>query len=87
MLNRPMNLNEPLCTTMNQSDPQMTQNYKNRFTMTQNNVPEPFIFLKFIPKIRFRANLVPKLESALFEMKLDTKGHSRLLILNLKIVF
>ena len=55
--------------------------------MTQNKVLGPFTFLKFVPNIFFWANLAPKLESALFKMKLHTKGYSRLLILNSTIVF
>ena len=65
----------------------MTQNLVNCFTMTQNKVLGLFIFLDFIPKIPFWANLVPKLESALFKMKLDPVEYSRLLILNSAIVF
>ena len=59
----------------------LTQNIVNCFTMTQNKV------LNFVSKNFFPVNLVPKLESALFEMKLDTKRYSRLLTLNLAIVF
>ena len=46
----------------------MTQNLENRFTMTQNKVLGPFIFLKVVPKILFwgqiwsrTLNFVPKI--------------------------
>ena len=55
----------------------MTQDLVNCLTMTRNKVLGLFIFLNFI---LFSANLVPKLESALFKMKLDTMEYSRLLI-------
>ena len=45
-------------------------------------------FLKFCPSNTFfGANLVSKLPSALFEMKLSKEAHSKVLIPNLTIVF
>ena len=65
----------------------MTQNMVNCLTMTQNKLLGLSIFLNFVPKILFWANLASKLESALFEIKLDTMEYSSLLILNSTIVF
>ena len=50
--------------------------------MTENKVLELFIFLKFVPKILFWGKFGPKLESALFKIKLDKKEYSREVILN-----
>ena len=44
-------------------------------------------FLLKFPNYLFWAKFVPKLKSALFEMKLSTQGNSRVLILNLAIFF
>ena len=102
MLNSAMNHYEPLCPTFNGNDPKwptMTQNtslwpimnqkLENRFAMTQNNVLEPLFSFSQNPCLKsfVRANLVPKLESAMFKMKLGTNGYSRLSILNLTIAF
>ena len=65
----------------------MTQNLVNCFILTQNKVLGLFIFLNFAPKIIFWANLVPKFESNLFKMKLDTKWYSRVLMLISTIAF
>ena len=53
--------------------PTMTRNFVNCFTMTQNKVLGHFVFLYVVPYI-FWENFVPKLESALFNLKLDIKG-------------
>ena len=45
------------------------------------------VVLSSVPKILFRANLDPKLQSVLFKMKPSTKRYSRLLILSSRIVF
>ena len=39
--------------------------------MTENKALGLFIFLSFVPKILLGRNFVPKLDSALFKMKLD----------------
>ena len=52
---------------------------------TQNEVLGLFTYLNLVHF--FWATLVPKLEKILFKMKLDTKGYSRLPILNSTIIF
>ena len=67
--------------------PTMTQNIVNCLTLAQNKLLGLFIFLHFVPKILFRAKLVPKHESALFKIKIDSKWCSRVMILTFTIVF
>ena len=51
--------------------------------MTKNKVLGLFIFLNFVPKILFSGKFGPKLESGLFNMKVNTKGCSRVLTMYL----
>ena len=76
-----------LWATMFHFEPQWPKKFTLWPSVTQNKVLGPSIFLKFVPKILFWGKFGPKLESALFKIKLDKKEYSREVILNSTIFF
>ena len=75
-------LNRKNIHTMTHSDPKFSE----LFDIDLKKALGLLTFLNVVSKILFWANLVPKLQSALFRMKIRTKRYSEVLIPNLTIL-